>query len=165
MAKHPILLVSPVDKCFGGQPVPRVIRDIDIDTAESFVAFFDGKVHDFPLRRHRAKAIVEFCEWLDWRGHNIYQLRPITVSIYLDQLRFRTSPAIAKEHWIALRIFFEWALQREILEVNPAAVVPDPRLEIDCPAPTASQPASTGIIDIDARSPAYAGLPLNRIAL
>lgn len=137
---------------FGGSEVPRLVRDIDIGMAEHFAAFFEQRVHEVAVRRQHAKAIVDFCEWLDHRRHDIYGLRPMMVSIYLEHLRFRTSSKIAKQHWIALRIFFEWVVGRGILEINPAAIVLDPELGLSWPEPTGDEPISEGLIEIEVNS-------------
>ena len=148
-----MLEIASNERLFGGRQVPRVVSGIDVNAAELFVTFFNSRVRDLSTKRRLADAIVQFCEWLDRRRHDIYELRPMTVSIYLEHLRFRTSAALAKEHWIALRIFFEWIVEREILEINPAAVVLDPELGLSWPQPTRTKPADTGLIEVETHSP------------
>lgn len=120
--------IDAVPLTIGGVAVPRLIVDIDPSAPARFVAFFESRVQDRVTRKLYAQAIAEFCAWIDRRLHDIFEMQPITVSLYLVGLRRRVDVGTAREHWMALRVLFDWLLSRGLVESNPVAAVPSPEL-------------------------------------
>ena len=115
----PPLLELPDDAnpvTFGGRAIsPLMIRY----GAARFVRFFLARISSEKDRKEQARAIAEFCHWADHCGHDLEELGPITVSIYLERLSLRLALPAVKIHTEAIRVLFDWFVGLGLSEENP----------------------------------------------
>jgi hypothetical protein len=108
---------EPLD--FGGMPFPDLVRRCGLGAARRFANFFLSKSSSSENQTEMARAIVQFCAWADRRGFSLYELGPITVSIYVEMLRVRLTAPRLKQHVIAVGILFDWLIAVGFLLQNP----------------------------------------------
>ncbi len=101
---------------FGGKTIAPLMSQYG---AARFVRFFLSKVTSEKCRKDQACAIAEFCHWADHCGHDLDELGPITVSIYLERLGLRLAMPAVKVHAEALRVLFDWFVGLRLLRENP----------------------------------------------
>ena len=115
-----------------GDPFPDFILRHGANAACRFVEFFMGKADTSETRDAYATAVVRFCSWADRRGHTLDELTPILVSVYVEQLGFRSPLSTVKQHLAAIRLLFDWFVVAGVVTSNPALRVPDPELGLHC---------------------------------
>ena len=66
-------------------------------------------------------------DWCEDRRLELYEIDPLTVAAYVEQLGSRTAKPTVKQHLAAIRQLFAYLTSGGILETNPAASVRGPK--------------------------------------
>lgn len=94
-----------------------------------FLEFFTAQIRNPHTRRSYAKAVGEFCFWLELRGlRSMNGVTSVHIAAYLEQLAANgaTAPTV-KQRLAAIRSLFDWLATGGVLAFNPASAVRGPR--------------------------------------
>jgi site-specific recombinase XerD len=93
-----------------------------------FVEFFTANIRNKNTRAAYARALGQFFQWCDGRRiRELEQLRPVIISIYIEELMARRSAPSVKQHLAAIRMLFDWLVIGQVVPMNPAASVRGPK--------------------------------------
>src|SRR6202521_5879912 len=106
MPKPPILLTEaltppPALVRAGLDALPAIIRDRGERTSRRFIEFFTASIRN--TRAAYARAVKQFLDWCEDRRLELYEIDPLTVAAYVEQLGSRTAKAPVKQHLAAIR--------------------------------------------------------------
>jgi site-specific recombinase XerD len=106
---------------------PRSVAVVEVDEAVSrrYDVFFTSRINNPDTRKLYAWAVTRFTAWCDAAGITILQVKPETVSIYIAQLP--GSASIVLSQLAAIRKFFDWMVEKEVMLSNPVRSIPRPR--------------------------------------
>ena len=106
--------------------LPAIVQRAGPAAADRMVEFFTAQIRNPHTRTAYAKAVTKFLTWCDERGLELYQISPVAVAIYVEELQgvYRT-PTI-KQHLAAIRQLFDWLVVGQVVSWNPAAMVRGP---------------------------------------
>jgi integrase/recombinase XerD len=90
-----------------------------------FIEFFTANIRK--TRAACARAVKQFFDWCEDRRLELYEIDPLTVAAYVEQLGSRTAKPTVKQHLAAIRQLFAYLTSGGILETNPAASVRGPK--------------------------------------
>ena len=112
--------------------LPALIERAGKPTLLRFVEFFTVHIANPNTRQAYARALKKFLAWCDERGvAEISGVRPLHVAGYRELLhRQDYSVPTVKQHLAAIRELFDWLVEGQLLELNPAASVKGPRYSI-----------------------------------
>src|SRR5260370_565988 len=133
MPKPPILLTEaltppPALVRAGLAALPAIIRDRGERTSRRFIEFFTASIRNRNTRAAYARAVKQFLDWCEEdRRLELYEIDPLTVAAYVEQLGSRTAKPTVKQHLAAIRQLFAYLTSGGILEANPAASVRGPK--------------------------------------
>ena len=132
MPKPPILLTEaltppPALVRAGLDALPAIIRDRGERTSRRFIEFFTASIRNRNTRAAYARAVKQFLDWCEDRRLELYEIDPLTVAAYVEQLGSRTAKPTVKQHLAAIRQLFAYLTSGGILESNPAASVRGPK--------------------------------------
>jgi len=93
-----------------------------------FLEFFTAQIRNPHTRRSYAKAVSEFCLWLEARGvPSITAVNSVHIAAYVEHLgRTRSAPTV-KQRLAAIRMMFDWLTTGGVLPSNPATAVRGPK--------------------------------------
>lgn len=93
-----------------------------------FVEFFTATIRNWNTRAAYAQAVGQFFAWTERRGvQEVSQVRPVLISLYIEELQTSRSAATVKQHLAAIRMLFDWLVIGQVVEVNPASSVRGPK--------------------------------------
>ena len=109
-------------------PVPALVAAAGERAAYRFLEFFAAQIRNPHTRRAYARAVAEFCTWLDGYGlPSITAVSSIHVAAYIEELgRVRSAPTV-KQRLAAIRMLFDWLATGGVLPFNPATAVRGPK--------------------------------------
>lgn len=110
-----------------GLLIPAIIADAGDRAGRRFVEFFTANIRNPNTRAAYARAIGDFCAWLDDRGVTLGRVEPVIVAAYVEQLGQTKSAPTVKQALAAIRMLFDWLVIGQILPMNPASSVRGPR--------------------------------------
>jgi site-specific recombinase XerD len=91
-----------------------------------FIEFFTANIRNRNTREAYARAVGQFCEWLEARGiQHLAQIEPIVIAAYIEQ--HPGAPPTVKQHLAAIRMLFDWLVVGQVIPVNPASSVRGPK--------------------------------------
>ncbi|MGE0756642.1 MAG: tyrosine-type recombinase/integrase [Pirellulaceae bacterium] len=111
----------------GFAALPVVIEQAGEDASRRFIEFFTANIRNKNTRFAYARAIGGFLTWCDAHGLSLFDIEPITVAAYVEQLLAERSPPTVKQHLAAIRMMFDWFVTGQIVATNPASAVRGPR--------------------------------------
>src|SRR5580658_9591704 len=132
MPKPPILLTEaltppPALVRAGLETLPAIIRGRGERASRRFIEFFTASIRNRNTRAAYARAVKQFLDWCEDRRLELYEIDPLTVAAYVEQLGSRTAKPTVKQHLAAIRQLFAYLTSGGILEANPAASVRGPK--------------------------------------
>lgn len=107
--------------------VPTIIANAGDRAGRRFLEFFTANIRNPNTRAAYARAIGDFCAWLDERGITLERVEPMIVAAYVEHLgRSRSAPTV-KQALAAIRMLFDWMVVGQVLPMNPASSVRGPK--------------------------------------
>ena len=110
-----------------GAMVPAVIANAGDRAGRRFVEFFTANIRNPNTRAAYARAIGDFCAWIDERGLTLERIDPTAVGTYIELLGREKSAPTVKQSLAAIRMLFDWMVIGQVLPMNPASSVRGPR--------------------------------------
>lgn len=109
-------------------PAPALIAAAGDRAAYRFLEFFTAQIRNPNTRRAYAKAVGEFCAWLDGHGvPSIGAVSSIHVAAYVEELGRRYTAPTVKQRLAAIRMMLDWLATGGVLPFNPATAVRGPK--------------------------------------
>jgi site-specific recombinase XerD len=117
-------------------PVPEPLRAAFFTptpkTAQRVLEFFTGQINNDHTRKAYLNAARRFAEWCGGRGlGQLADVQGFHVAAFVEELEGKLSAPTVKQHLAALRMLFDWLVNGQILEVNPAGAVRGPQYVVD----------------------------------
>ena len=106
--------------------LPAIVQRAGPAAAERMVEFFTARIRNANTRAAYAKAVTGFLTWCDERGLELYQISPVAVGIYVEELQGVYRAPTIKQHLAAIRGLFDWLVLGQVVSWNPAATVRGP---------------------------------------
>ena len=106
--------------------LPAIVQRAGPAAAERMVEFFTAQIRNAHTRAAYAKAVTRFLTWCDERGLELYQISPVAVAIYVEELQGVYRAPTIKQHLAAIRRLFDWLVGGQVVSWNPAATVRGP---------------------------------------
>ena len=106
--------------------LPAIVQRAGPAAAERMVEFFTAQIRNAHTRAAYAKAVTRFLTWCDERGIELYQISPVAVGIYVEELQGVYRAPTIKQHLAAIRRLFDWLVVGQVVSWNPAAAVRGP---------------------------------------
>ncbi|MEE7462163.1 integrase [Methylobacterium fujisawaense] len=107
---------------------PALIAAAGDRAAYRFLEFFTAQIRNPHTRRAYAKAVAEFCAWLDKYGlPSIAAVSSIHIATYVEELGRSHSTPTVKQRLAAVRMMFDWLATGGVLPFNPATAVRGPK--------------------------------------
>jgi integrase/recombinase XerD len=112
----------------GFSQLPSLINRAGPRASWRFVEFFAANIRNKNTRAAYAQAVGQFFQWCDRRRiTELEQIRPVTVSIYIEEVMAGRSKPTTKQHLAAIRMLFDWLVTGQVVLMNPASAVRGPR--------------------------------------
>ncbi|MDP4026614.1 tyrosine-type recombinase/integrase [Methylobacterium sp. NEAU 140] len=109
-------------------PAPVLVAAAGDRAAYRFLEFFTAQIRNPNTRRAYAKAVGEFCAWLEGYGlPSIAAVSSIHIAAYVEELGRRHSAPTVKQRLAAIRMMFDWLATGGVLPFNPATAVRGPK--------------------------------------
>ena len=106
--------------------LPPIVQRAGPVAAERMVEFFTAQIRNAHTRAAYAKAVTRFLVWCDEQGLELYQISPVAVGIYVEELQGVYRAPTIKQHLAAIRRLFDWLVVGQVVSWNPAATVRGP---------------------------------------
>ena len=106
--------------------LPAIVQRAGPAAAERMVEFFTAQIRNAHTRAAYAKAVTRFLAWCDEQGLELYQISPVAVAIYVEELQGVYCAPTIKQHLAAIRRLFDWLVVGQVVSWNPAATVRGP---------------------------------------
>ncbi|MBX3597551.1 MAG: site-specific integrase, partial [Rhizobiaceae bacterium] len=141
------------------------ISDLDaISPLETFLS----EISNPNTRAAYHQACTAFIHWLETIGQNPLRVRSIHIATWRELVQRRHSVATTKLYLAALRTFFDWMCEQNLIPLNPARAVKSPKEVIAVGKTSFLEPAETRMLlaslqgeqPIDLRDRALIGLML-----
>ncbi|MGE0705738.1 MAG: tyrosine-type recombinase/integrase [Vicinamibacterales bacterium] len=111
----------------GAVCLPAVIANAGEQASRRFLEFFTVTIRNPNTRAAYARALNDFCSWLDDHGVRLERVEPVIVAAYVEQLGQTKSAPTAKQSLAAIRMLFDWMVVGQVLPMNPASSVRGPK--------------------------------------
>ncbi|MHC2086618.1 tyrosine-type recombinase/integrase [Methylobacterium sp. CM6244] len=109
-------------------PGPALVTAAGEHAAYRFLEFFTAQIRNPNTRRAYAKAVGDFCAWMEARGlPSIAAVGSIHIAAYVEELGRSHSAPTVKQRLAAVRMMFDWLATGGVLPFNPASAVRGPR--------------------------------------
>lgn len=109
-------------------PAPALVAAAGERAAYRFLEFFTAQIRNPHTRRAYARAVGEFCAWLDGCGlPSITAVSSIHIAAYVEELGRTHSAPTVKQRLAAIRMMFDWLATGGVLPFNPATAVRGPK--------------------------------------
>ena len=106
--------------------LPPIVQRAGPMAAERVVEFFTAQIRNVNTREAYAKAVTQFFNWCDDRGLELYQISPVAVAVYVEEMQDVYRAPTVKQHLAAIRRLFDWLAISQVLAWNPASAVRGP---------------------------------------
>lgn len=111
-----------------GSHAPTLVTAAGERAAYRFLEFFTAQIRNPHTRRAYARAVGEFCAWLEAHGlPSIVAVTSVHIAAYVEELGRRQSAPSVKQHLAAIRMMLDWLATGGVLAFNPASAVRGPR--------------------------------------
>ncbi|WP_232629602.1 tyrosine-type recombinase/integrase [Methylobacterium sp. Leaf118] len=113
---------------FNSYPAPALVAAAGDHAAYRFLEFFAAQIRNSNTRRAYAKAVVEFCAWMEGHGlASIAAVSSVHIAAYVEELGRTQSAPTVKLRLAAIRMMFDWLATGGVLPFNPATAVRGPK--------------------------------------
>jgi site-specific recombinase XerD len=111
-----------------GSYTPALVAAAGDRAVYRFLEFFTAQIRNPNTRRAYAKAVSDFCAWMEARGlPSIAAVGSIHIAAYVDELgRTHAAPTV-KQRLAGIRMMFDWLATGGVLPFNPATAVRGPK--------------------------------------
>lgn len=107
---------------------PALVAASGDRAAYRFLEFFTAQIRNPHTRRAYARAVGEFCRWVEGHGvRSIESVSSVHVAAWVEGLGREVSPPTVKQHLAAVRMMFDWLATGGVLPFNPATAVRGPK--------------------------------------
>jgi site-specific recombinase XerD len=143
--------------------LPALVTAAGDYAAYRFLEFFTAQIRNPHTRRAYARAVGDFCVWLEDRHlPSITAVTSVHVAAYIEKLGKTQSAPTVKQQLAAIRMLFDWLTTGGILPFNPTSAVRGPKhtsnaARLRCSTPARCANSSTA--STSARRPACATAP------
>ncbi|WP_342154677.1 tyrosine-type recombinase/integrase [Methylorubrum sp. SB2] len=111
-----------------GPYTPALVTAAGDRATYRFLEFFTAQIRNANTRRAYARAVGEFCAWMEARGlPSIAAVDSVHIAAYVEELGRTHSAPTVKQRLAAIRMLFDWLATGGILPFNPATAVRGPR--------------------------------------
>lgn len=111
-----------------GSHAPALVAAAGDRAAYRFLEFFTAQIRNPHTRRAYARAVGEFCAWLESQGlPSIAAVTSVHIAAYVEELGRRQSAPTVKQQLAAIRMMLDWLATGGVLPFNPASAVRGPR--------------------------------------
>src|SRR5262245_4236054 len=108
----------------GFSHLPDLIKRAGAKASWRFVEFFTANIRNKNTRAAYAQALGQFFHWCGARHiRELEQLRPVVISMYIEELQNGRSAPTVKQHLAAIRMLFDWLVVGQVVSINPASSV------------------------------------------
>src|SRR4051812_12192661 len=108
--------------------VPAAIAAAGDHAARRFLEFFAATIRNKNTRLAYYRACCSFFGWLEQHGvTELVNIEPLHVAAYVEALQEIAAKPTVKQHLAAVRMLFDWLVVGQVLAVNPAHAVRDPK--------------------------------------
>lgn len=115
----------------GFSQLPVLINRAGQRASWRFVEFFTANIRNKNTRAAYAQAVGQFFQWCDRRRiTDLEQIRPVLVSLYIEEVMAARSKPTTKQHLAAIRMLFDWLVTGQVVPMNPASSVRGPRYSV-----------------------------------
>lgn len=109
-------------------PAPALVSAAGDRAAYRFLEFFTAQTRNPNTRRAYARAVGDFCAWMEARGlPSIAAVGSIHIAAYVDELGQHHAAPTVKQRLAAIRMMFDWLVTGGVLPFNPATAVRGPK--------------------------------------
>ena len=105
--------------------LPVVIEAAGDEARAAFVEFFAATIRNPNTRAAYVRAVRGFFDWCERQGISLDQIEPFVVAAYIEQ--HPGAKATVKQHLAAVRMLFNYLVEKQVLPSNPATVVRGPK--------------------------------------
>lgn len=123
---------------FASQSAPALVVAAGDRAAYRFLEFFTAQIRNPHTRRAYARAVGEFCAWLEGIGvSSIATVNSVHVAAWIELLGqeqidtdgrlYRLAAPSIKQRFSAIRMLFDWLATGGVLPFNPATAVRGPK--------------------------------------
>jgi site-specific recombinase XerD len=105
--------------------LPAIVEHAGDQARGAFIEFFYATIRNTNTRAAYAHAVNRFFEWCAERGVTLGQIEPVVVAAYIEE-HTGAAPTV-KQHLAAIRMLFDYLVQRQVLPSNPVSVVRGPK--------------------------------------
>lgn len=110
-----------------GMHLPAIISEAGEHAEKRYVEFFTANIRNPNTRKAYLRSINQFMAWCDKYQLTLKAIEPVSVSVYIEQLLQKLSPATVKQHLAALRMLFDYLVVGQIVPFNPVSAVRGPK--------------------------------------
>jgi site-specific recombinase XerD len=107
--------------------VPTLFLDAGEKASWRLVEFLTAHTRNRNTREAYARAILRFSRWCEKKQLPLAAIKPFFVAAYIEQLGFHYSRPTVKQHLAAIRMMFDYLVNGQVVEMNPAAAVRGPK--------------------------------------
>ena len=123
---EPVTTALTLPGAWAVEGLPAIVERAGPTTAERVVEFFTARIRNANTRAAYAKAVTQFFTWCDERGLELYEISPVAVAAYVEELQGVYRAPTIKQHLAAIRRLFDWLVVGQVVPWNPAAAVRGP---------------------------------------
>ena len=106
--------------------VPPIVQRAGPAVATRMVEFFTEQIHNPNTRDAYVRAVNSFLVWCEDQGLELYQISPVAVAMYVEEMQGVYRAPTIKQHLAAIRRLFDWLVVGQVVSWNPAATVRGP---------------------------------------
>jgi site-specific recombinase XerD len=140
----------------GAETIPSIIAASGDEATQRFTEFFAAALLNANTRTAYHRAVCHFFGWL--ARHEISalaEIKPAHVVSYFEVLHESTAIATVKQNHAAIRKFFDWLVDGQIVAANPAVAVRCPK--------HVEKTGKTQVLSIDQARAVIAGIDVSTV--
>lgn len=107
--------------------VPSVFTEAGERASYRFVEFFTANIRNKNTRDAYYHAVCRFFGWCEERNKTLFEIDPVLIAAYIEELGGQLAKATVKQHLAAIRMLFDFLVTGQVVPVNPAASVKGPK--------------------------------------
>jgi site-specific recombinase XerD len=107
--------------------LPIIIINEDVDTQKAFLNFFTASIENPNTRQAYFRNCKKFLLWAQASKLTLRDIEPFHVAAYRELLNKDLSAPSVKQHLSALKMLFNFMVEKQCMPFNPASGVKPPR--------------------------------------
>src|SRR5258708_5101114 len=113
--------------------LPALVAAAGERASMRFLEFFAANIRNPHTRRAYARAAEEFLTWCAGAGvPSIAAVQPVHVATWIEAATRELAAPSVKQRLAALRHLFDWLVNGQVVQINPAHTVRGPRHVVTC---------------------------------